>query len=282
LVFARSGALAAGVCGDHKLRVWSLPDARLLRTMELPPVDNDLTLMSRDGRWIATGDHQGNVALWESGTGQAAMRMKLPPYPGAGAFSHDGKFLALAGMGEPVQVFDVAAKRKLLELERPVGGSNAIAFSRGGSRIATVDGDTAIRIYDARTGKLVARNDESLVEPFAVDFTADDKHAVAAGGDKVVMFLDAATGKAIRRMDRTLEPAVALEVSPDGKSLAAVFMNVANMLLPAPVVVWDAATERRLEVWVPPSVPVGGGWMEDGRLLIATSTKDAVQIWQVP
>jgi WD40 repeat protein len=281
LVFAGSGALAAAVCGDHKLRVWTLPDARLVRTMDLTTDDNDLTVMSRDGRWIATGDHHGNVALWDSSNGQAVMRMRVPPYPGAGAFSHDGKVFALAPMGEPVQVFDVAAKRKLFELERPVGGTNSIAFSRDDSRLATVDGDTVVRIYDARTGKLAARNEDSLVEPFAIDFTADGKHAVAAGGDKVVMFLDAATGKALRRMDRTAEPAVVLAVSPDGKALATMYMKVDNMLLPAPVVIWDAAADRRLAEWMPPSVPVGGGWTQDGRLLIATATKDAVQIWRV-
>jgi WD40 repeat protein len=207
--------------------------------------------------------------------------MRVPPYPGSAAFSHDGKLLALAGMGEPVQVFDVAAKRKLFELERPVGGTAAIAFSRDGSRIATADGDTAIRIYDARTGKLIARNDDFLVEPFTVDFTADGRHTVAAGGDKVVVFLDPATGKAVRRMDRTLEPAVVLEVSPDGKSLGAMFMKVDNLLEPAPVIVWDAATERRLAEWLPPSVPIGGGWTQDGRLLVATATKSAVQLWRV-
>jgi len=56
---------------------------------------------------------------------------------------------------KPVQLFDVGARRKLAELEHPVGGTNAIAFSRDGKRLATVDGDTVVRIYEAAGGKLL-------------------------------------------------------------------------------------------------------------------------------
>ncbi|SPF50642.1 hypothetical protein SBA4_4470005 [Candidatus Sulfopaludibacter sp. SbA4] len=85
----------------------------------------------------------------------------------------------------------------------------------------------------------------------------------------------------MRRMDRTAEPPNALLVSPKGDLLAAVFMKADNMLEPAPIVVWEADSGRRRVEWMPPKLAVGGGWTEDGRLLVATATKEAVHVWQV-
>ncbi len=86
------------------------------------------------------------MTAWDTSTGQPHMQTRLAPYPGSAKFSHDGKFLALAAAGGPVQVFDMAARRKMFELEQPVGGTNSIAFSLDGAAIATADGDTVVRI----------------------------------------------------------------------------------------------------------------------------------------
>ncbi|MCC6392978.1 MAG: PQQ-binding-like beta-propeller repeat protein [Bryobacterales bacterium] len=279
-VFAKTGSQMVTLCKDAKVRVWSLPESKLLRTID-PSSGHRVNALSDDGRWMLTGDRAGNMALYDITTGQARWQTRLPRYPGPARFSHDGKLLALAAQGDPVQVFEAGTMRKLYELESPIGGTNSIAFSRDDSRIATVDGDTLIRIYDAHTGRRLAMNNDSLVEPFTIDFTTDGRYAIAAGGDKVVLFLDAATGKVIRRMDRTAEPASYLELSPDGKALVTSYMKVDNLLLPAPTVVWDVASEHRLAEWLPPTRPVGMSWVRDGRLLAATAAPDALHIWRL-
>jgi WD40 repeat protein len=280
-VLAASGRLAAAVCADHKLRVWSLPGAELRQTMSLSETQNDLTSMSPDGHWLVTGDHHGDGMVWDASAGREYCELRLNPYPATAGFSRDSRYLAVAPMGEPVQVYEMASRRMLFETARVVGGANAIAFSRDGALLATVDGDTLVRIYDARSGKLVASNADSLMEPLTVEFTADGKYAIAGGGDKVIAFIDTATGKMARKMDRTAQPAVMLRASPNGKSLAAAYMKAENMLQPAPIVLMDAATSHKISEWLPPSVPIGGDWVEDGRLLIATATNEAIHVWQV-
>jgi WD40 repeat protein len=175
---------AAVVCRDGKLRVWDLAEARLLRVIALTSGNIDYTAISSEGRWIFTGDHSGNVVVWDSETGQAQLQLRSPHYPSTAAFSRDGKWLAMAPMGDPVQVFDVHAGRKLYETKAITGGTAAIAFSRDNSLIVTADADTAVRVYDARTGKLLAENRDFLLEPLAVDFTSDGKQVIAAGDAK--------------------------------------------------------------------------------------------------
>ncbi len=278
---SRNGGLVAASCRDEKLRVWSLPQARLLHTIGLGGREIDLTAMSGDGRWIVAGDHKGAVTIWNSSTGEVHMQLRMDPYPWPAVFSRDGKKLAIAPMGGAVQVFDVRSRHKRFELDHPVGGTNALSFSRDGARIATVDGDCVVRIYDAGDGMPLARNGDWLMEPLAVDFTADGRQVVVGGGDKVTAYIDSATGKVARRMDRDAEPPLAIQFSANGSYLAVLFFKADNMLSPAPVAVWEGESGRKSVEWMPPAVPLGAVWTDDGKLLVGIAAKDALQIWRV-
>jgi WD40 repeat protein len=279
-VLARSGKSGAAVCDDHKLRVWALPEGRLLRTIDLAELI-DAAAMSGDGAWIAVGDHSGGYTVWNAATGAQQLQFRMAYYPFALAFSADAKRLAIAPAGEPVQIYDVASRAKLFELEPTVGGTAAVAFSGDGSRIATADADTIVRIYDGGTGKLLARNTDFLLEPLAVSFTADGKRVLAGGGDLTIALLDAATGSAVRKSAKLTDPVIYLEVSPDGQLAAAGLMHAANMLMAAPLIVSEVESGRKVQEWLPAGRMLGGGWTVDGHLLAATNSDSGLQIWRV-
>ena len=280
-VLAKTGRLAGVVCGDGKLRVWSLPEGRLLRTIESGDRSLDTVAISPDGGSLAAGDHQGRYTVWDTATGAEQMDLKLPFYPIALVFSPDGKRLAIAPAGEPIQVFEVATRTRVLELQRPIGGTEALAFSRDGSRVAAGDADAVVRIYDARTGEMLPPNVDFLMEPLAVAFTADGKQLMAAGADKFTASLDVASGKQIRKSARFDDPVASLDISPDGALVAATLMHADNMLMPGPVIVSDTASGGRVMQWLPATLPLGGGWTNDGRLLVATATEGALHVWRV-
>lgn len=269
---------------DKKLTFWDLADRRLLRTISLTTAEIDVVAVSDDGRWIFTGDHSGNACIWEASTGRAHFQLRLPHYPGAVSFSHDSRFIAIAPMGDPVQVFDVAVGKMAYQTNAVTGGTVSLAFSRDGSSFATADADTGVRIYDARTGKLVAENHDFLLEPLAVDFTSDGRQVVAGGGDRILMFLDAANGKLIRRLGKMEEPVAvsSLRVSPDGSLVAALLMKAENMTQPAPVVTWDALSGERKSQWLPGKLALCMDWTRDGRLISAGFDSDSLHVWQVP
>ena len=284
VALAASSNRAAVVSRDKKLTLWDLADGRLLRTMALGTAEIDVMAISQDGRWIFTGEHSSNAFVWDANTGQAQIQLKLPHYPSAAAFSHDGKFIAIAPMGDPVQVYDVAAARMLYQTNGVVGGTQAVAFSRDGTSMATADADTAVRVYDARSGKQVAENRDFLLEPLAVDFNSDGRQVVAGGGDKIVAFIDAGSGKLIRRLQKTDEPVsnYSLKVSPDGSLVAAILMKAENMTQPAPVVVWEVSSGQRKFEWMPTTLALDMDWTRDGRLISAGADADSLHIWRVP
>jgi WD40 repeat protein len=280
-LLAKHGKVAAADCDDGKLRLWSLPEGRPMRTIEIGKRMLFGATISDDGAWLAVGDQQGEYTLWSVATGGEQWRLKLPYYPAAMAFSPDGKRLAIAPAGEPVQVWEPGSNKKLFELQRVVGGSQTVVFSPDGARIATADSDTVVRVYDGRNGELLARNGDFLVEPLAAAFTRDGKHLLTGGGDKVVATIDIATGGVVRKSGRLADPVAYLEVSQDGKLASAALMHADNMQMPAPVIVSETDSGRTVREWMPPSHLVGGAWTSDGRLLVATWAKDGIHLWRV-
>jgi WD40 repeat protein len=280
--FSATSNKTAVVSKDKKLTLWDLADGRLLRTISLSTAYVFVTAISDDARWIFTGDNTGNMCVWDSSTGQAQIQLKMSHYPGAAAFSIDGKFIAIAPMGDPVQVFEISSAKMISQTAPVTGGSEAVAFSRDGTKFATADADTVVRVYDAHTGKLISENHDFFMEPLALDFTSDGKQVIAGGGDKVIAFIDAATGKLLRRLEKTDQPPAFIKVSPDGSLVAAVLMKAENMTQPAPIVVWQVSSGQKKSQWMPAVLAGGLDWTCDGRLISVGPDSSALHIWQVP
>jgi len=279
-MISKNGKVVAAVCKDHKLRVWSLPDAHLFQTFDVSDRQLAGAAISDDGHWVLYADYKGVVTVWDSATGRVSLQQGLDRYLLAAAFSHDSQRLAIAPGGRPVRIIDVASNRTLKDLEDIPTTTNGLAFSRDGELIAFGDRD-GLRIYSVRTGALISRNADSVAEPLATDFTRDGTQVLAAGGDKVVLFIQTLTGKTLRRLGRTAEVPTYLEVSPNGTELAAVTLKSDNMDLPAPVIVWELASFQQEIEWMPPSGVLGVTWTQDGHFIAATATPDALHLWRL-
>ncbi|HXT69168.1 MAG TPA: hypothetical protein VN700_05415 [Vicinamibacterales bacterium] len=281
LLFARTQPTAVARTQDHKLRVLSLPDGKELRAIDYGDRRVVALDFSPDGSSVAIGDWTGLVSVWAADSGQLRFEQRLSKYPGVLTFSPDGNRLATAAQGEPVQILDARTGAPVATLGSPVGGTLALAFSRDARLVATGDGDTVVRVHDAATGKELASNREFLMVPLAVAFSADGATVLAASGDKFVTIIDAATGKTSRKHDRTSQPVMALDVSPDGKSIATIFMKSEDMTQPDHLVLRSMDTWQSQLDWLPPTMPIAGGWTSDGRLLVAFTAKEGVQLWRL-
>lgn len=108
LAYGPGDAWFASAGADGGLRVCS-PDGELLRSVEVPKTRFKSVAVAADGRWLATGDVEGRVRLWERETLQemttvAAHRNTVFSV----AFSPDGTRLASAGFDRSAFVWDVA------------------------------------------------------------------------------------------------------------------------------------------------------------------------------
>lgn len=273
---ASNGKIAAGFSRDHKLRVWALPDNRLLSTIDVAGRQIATTALSNDGRKFVLADYNNDLTIWDASTGSVVWHEHLEHYPLSAAFSRDDRFLGL-GFGSSFRIIDIASHKTVLTATDSQAGVVGIAFSRDGARIATAEGNASVRVRDAKSGAVLAENRDFLLEPLAIDFSADGRQVIAGGGDGVLVFIDAATGKTIRRSSKLPNAVFDLKVSQDGRELAVLTLDANNLGAPSPIVVLDATSLQEM-ARASTDEMLGGAWTVDGHLVAAKRAGDGVQL----
>ena len=277
LLLPATGKSVTVLCRDRKMRVFSLEDGKLLRTIDDSARTARLAVsnISDDGRLVVLGFYDGGVEIVDTSTGES-QSVRVDHYLLAATFSHDGRLLAMAPGAQPMRILDVVSKRVVTEFE-PSVYTGAIAFSRDDTRIATAEAD-AVAIYDVK-GKRIARNTDFRMSPLTLDFAADGKSLIAGGADKVAVVIDAATGRTLRRMP-VPDAVMWTAVSPDGKHVAVATMNADDTQQASPVVFSDLAGQNKSQS-MPPTGLIGGGWIYDGHFVAATAKEGVVQLQRV-
>ncbi|WP_174247507.1 WD40 repeat domain-containing protein, partial [Methylocapsa sp. S129] len=147
--------LAATGSDDKTVRLWSLPDGRLLRILR-PPIGAgisgkiDAVAVSPDGRYVAMGgrdahadiDHKMAVSIFDASSGALIVRVgAFENIVENLVFSADGRWLAATlGRGAGLRVID-ATNWSVVATDRNYGdNSNAAAFAPDG-RLYTVGSD---------------------------------------------------------------------------------------------------------------------------------------------
>ncbi|HJT16885.1 MAG TPA: hypothetical protein VJ853_05840 [Thermoanaerobaculia bacterium] len=276
VLIASSGKVAAGFSRDHKLRVWTLPDDRLLSTVDVAGRVGAASALSNDGRTFVLADYNNDLTIWDTATGAVAMQEHLEHYPLSVAFARDDRLLAL-GFGTSLRVIDLGSHKTVLTANDSQAGVMAIAFSRDGSRVATAEGNASVRVRDAKSGSVIAENRDFLLEPLAIDFSADGKQVIAGGGDSVLVFIDATTGKTLRRSAKLPNAVFDVRASQDGRELAVLTLDANDLPAPSPILVLDTASlEEKMRT--SSDEMLGGAWTVDGHLVGAKRVGSGVQL----
>jgi hypothetical protein len=199
---------------DKTVRLWSMPDGKLLRTQRLPigpghggkivpiAVSPDGRLVAAggwDAAWEVKGSH--GVYVFDSATGTAMRRLgAFPNVMRSIAFSLDGKRLAVAlESGYGIRVLDMASGRELMS--DPNFGGKGLAFGADGSLFALADGGQLGRYGpDLKRSARVALAGGKLPISVAVD-PAGQRLAVGFDDTTAVEIYDAVTLRRIALAD---------------------------------------------------------------------------------
>lgn len=181
--------------------------------------------VSPDGRYLATGNFEGMVLLWDAETLKLTRRLLgHSGHATAVAFSPDGKLLASGGEDKTVRLWDVESGELRHTLKGHSDNVLAVAFSPDGKRLASGGSDHSIRLWDVAAGRLsrgVGLGEAGTAESLA--FTSDGKFlAVKDVLAHDIQLIDPAKAKILRSIGvkGSYDVLESMAVSPDGKTIA--------------------------------------------------------------
>jgi WD40 repeat protein len=185
-------------------------------------------------------------------------------------FSPDGKVLVSASKDGTVQLWDVAARRAIVQLLQQGGDIFTMALTPDGKLLAIGTSDNRVELWDVVARRQVAAWQQAGA---GVKFSPDGKILAAGwGGGGDVRLWDVTTRQELSPLKGLGE---VIAFSPDGSMLA-------TYAWPATVQLWDMATRELIAALQGHTADVVSlAFSPDGKLLASGGRDAMVKLWDV-
>jgi WD40 repeat protein len=242
-------------------------------------LDNILSVVfSPDGRFLATGDAEGKIRLWQVADGQLLFTQKgHADWIRSVAFSPDGKTLASGGVDKTIKLWDFTG-RCLKALEGHTHMIGLVAFNPQGKTLASSSADKTIRLWDVSTGECLKILQGHANWVASVAFSPNGQILASGSDDRTVKLWDVSTGECLSTWEEHTDLVRSVAFSPDGKTLVSSSDD-------GSVKLWDVSTGQCLSTlqgqqghsdWVR-SV----SWSPNGQTIASGGNDKTVKLWDV-
>jgi WD40 repeat protein len=230
---------------------------------------------SRDGRYAATGGHDGTVRVWRLDRGRVVSTIRA--HHGQAfdtSFSPSGRLLASGGADGVVAVVDADGRHRHVLLR--LGADTyvtSVDFSADGRRlaVAATDGKVRLLAVNRRGRDITLSGHQGAV--YAVRFNRDATKVVSASDDRTARIWDVASHRS------TSLPHVAAVTSasfdPNGRRLATAGAD-------GKVRIWDVSGRGPLKILGADTQPLSSvRYSHDGKRLVTAGDDGVVRVWDV-
>lgn len=226
--------------------------------------------ISANGRFLATGDHEGEVRVVERASGREVLRGRHDIIVNSVAFTADATLLASGSNDKTVRIWSLAKGREVLRLPHEIGVIS-VAFSPDAQLVATAGWEGLARIWEVSSGRQLAAFDQRTTIR-SVAFSTDGKRLATAGDDGTVRIWDRVSGLEVARGTHDAG-VVAVTFSPDGRYIATASQNA--------VVLWKTTYGNEVaQLAHPDDIVVAVVFSPDGQRLV-TAAGPMVRIWDL-
>ncbi len=270
--------------------------------LRFAPFDDSLvqcSAISDDGRWLAFGSHEGNVALYDLAAGDLAAIEKTrriifrrKDATMRIAFSPDARWLVACGLSPLAQLVALDGEPRLhREVRIPAGASRTCAFSPDSAWFATGSSDGIVRAWHVAATEVTPPVEfRGLTDSVSdIHFGTDMRslHAVdSQSRARRWPFNGSHAGAIPLTSDGDTEPITDLAASPDGRWLAAAGTRghlTAAVAPLSPIRIFDTRGGGLREHRIPGHrASTGTTFSTDGRWLATTGRDAFVKVWDFP
>src|SRR6266566_5781091 len=232
---------------------------------------------STDGRFLATGDNNGDIRLWSLENGQPLLTfIGHTNWVRTLAFSPDGAYLASGGDDQTVRLWNVETGQCLAILQEHVKWVWSVTFSPDGRILASCGEDKTVKLWDVATSHCLKTLEGHTEWVEDVAFSPDGRLLLSGGDDRCIRLWDMQTEQYIKVLtNHHTEPVSSLVFSPSGMLLASGSEDKTIKL-------WDTATYECLATlrghddWVRSIA-----FSPDNKVLASCSEDRTIKLWDV-
>jgi WD40 repeat protein/predicted Ser/Thr protein kinase len=254
LAFAADGRTLASADDSGTVLFWDAGSDPECQRLGEHPWRIGTVLYTPDGSRVVAVDNS-DIAVYEAATGRRLERFPAGDWVFAAALTPDGKTLAVGGRAGLIRLFDLAARRAIVDLS-PGDGTEwvtALALAPDGQTL-TVARASSVQLWDLASRRLKGTL-PVIAESLAY---SPDGHLLATsshGGR--VQFWDTSTGAT----HATLAASGPVIFAPDGRTC------VTRSASGHEIVVWDLNSRQAVRTMPSPGIPLAIS--PDGRTLVS-------------
>lgn len=177
---------------DQMLRLWEMPDLRLLEAIPAQAGKYaGAAVFSRDGTWLAFSEVRDGWVTMTNFTTRESLALPAHSAPLTGlAFSPDAAVLATRAWDGFIKLWDVRTGRQQAQLAQSPWGTSTVAFSPDGRQLLSTSVDQTTMLWDTGSGRLLHTHRSRIAYPCAGFFLDDRGTIVLANADYTITFWD--------------------------------------------------------------------------------------------
>jgi WD40 repeat protein len=274
-VFARNDRVVS--CGaDKAVKVWSVPDGKLVRTIAAHDGPVAGVAVTADGAKIASTGADKTVKVWTlagtaDGKEEKPQIIDLPAAAEAVAFSPNGQQIAVSvpGTKGKVRVYDAGGK-ELLALDGHAGPVHALEFLADNRTLLSAAEDKAIRLADVNVTAVLDAHPGGVA---GIAFNPAGTLLLSGGADKTVKVWDAAKGQVTKTFGPLAEAVRAVAFNRAGTHVAAAAGKEVR--------VWTLADGKEVRSLTHPAEVAGVAFSLDGTRLATACGDQQAHVWEL-
>ena len=264
--FSPDGRLLVTCGEDGQVIVWDFARRERLATLQRPA---HMIAFSPNGRWLATGGTNGAITIWDASTWREVRVLRGHQSEiTAIAFSPNAALLASASNGGAGTILWDA--RRWEKLRQWPGGAHygSFAFTRDQRNLIVSFG---LSVHDLADGKRAQYQTDVTVDWVALSPDGTHLATIDALGD-VAFYRFSQRPELVAQHRAHQDHGRSIAYSPDGTLIAS---GAEDILL------WDAATLRKVARFEHPAIVWNVAFSPDGRWLVSTHGDGAVLVWDI-
>jgi len=272
---SRDGSKVASAGTGRIIRVWEPATGQSITTLSGHRT-NVLTLAFLRENWLASGDEDGVIHVWDMIDGGIKRRWEWRSTAVECLAQGQTRDQVIAAYRNGfVCVWDLASNGPIKELAAHVGSALAVAVPPVGLPPATGGQDGNVVLWDVNQGTRLSifRGHQGMVE--ALDYTPDGSQLVSGGHDGLVIIWDRETGRQARVLRGHRAAVRAVQVSSDGEWIASAGSDCT-------VILWKRESGEQIHSLSGHSSGITDlAFHPNGHRLFSASLDSTVLIWDV-